>query len=51
MWQYRHLSLTTRQWNPYEDNRLFAGIHRFGFDFWQFVTSFVENGRTKAQCT
>jgi hypothetical protein len=41
----------TRPWTAYEDQRLLAAIHRFGFDAWQIVASFVGNGRTKAQCS
>jgi hypothetical protein len=39
-----------RPWTPYEDQRLIAGIHRFGFGSWLSVAEFVGNDRTKAQC-
>jgi hypothetical protein len=41
----------SRPWSSYEDQRLLAGIHRYGFDDWQVVAMFVGNGRTKAQCS
>jgi len=41
----------TRSWTDYEDQRLLAGIHRFGLDNWQTIASFVGNGRTRAQCS
>ena len=41
----------TRSWTEYEDQRLLAGIHKFGTDNWVSVASFVGNGRTRAQCS
>jgi hypothetical protein len=41
----------TRSWTEYENQRLLAGIHRFGIDDWQSVAAFVGNGRTRAQCS
>jgi hypothetical protein len=41
----------TRPWTPYEDQRLLAGIHRFGLQDWPAVSLFVGNDRTKAQCS
>ena len=41
----------TRSWTEYEDQRLLAGIHRFGTDNWLIVANFVGNGRTRAQCS
>jgi nuclear transport factor 2 (NTF2) superfamily protein len=41
----------TRPWSSYEDQRLLAGIYRFGFVDWQLIAMFVGNGRTKAQCS
>jgi hypothetical protein len=38
-------------WTSYEDQRLLAGMHRFGMDNWQIIANFVGNGRTKAQCS
>ena len=40
----------TRSWSTYEDHRLIAGVHRYGFDNWAMVSMFVGNGRTRAQC-
>jgi hypothetical protein len=40
-----------RPWTAYEDQRLLAGIHRFGLEEWEVVSRFVGNGRTKAQCS
>ena len=41
----------THPWSAYEDQRLIAGIHRFGLDDWTSVSAFVGNGRTRAQCS
>ena len=41
----------TRPWTTYEDRRLLAGLHRFGFEDWALIAQFVGNGRTKAQCS
>lgn len=41
----------TRSWTEYEDQRLLAGIHKFGTDNWVSVAAFVGNGRTRAQCS
>jgi hypothetical protein len=38
-------------WPVIEDNRLFAGIHRFGLRSWGQVAEFVGNGRSSAQCS
>jgi hypothetical protein len=40
----------TRQWSQYEDQRLIAGIHRFGTVDWVVIANFVGNSRTKSQC-
>ena len=40
----------SRHWTSYEDRRLLAGIHRYGFDNWMSVALFVGNGRSKSQC-
>jgi hypothetical protein len=40
----------TWPWRPYEDQRLLAGIHRFGLGNWDPVARVVGTGRTKAQC-
>ena len=41
----------THPWTTYEDQRLLAGIHRFGLDDWTRISAFVGNGRTRAQCS
>jgi hypothetical protein len=41
----------TRSWTEYENQRLLAGIHRYGTDDWLRVANFVGNGRTRAQCS
>jgi hypothetical protein len=41
----------SRPWTSYEDQRLLAGIHRYGMDNWQLIALFVGNGRTKSQCS
>jgi len=38
-------------WTSVEDQRLLAGIARFGLDNWQAVAAFVGNGRNRAQCS
>jgi hypothetical protein len=44
-------ALKTHPWSPYEDQRLLAGIHRFGLQDWQSISTFVGNGRSKSQCS
>jgi hypothetical protein len=39
-----------KMWSTYEDNRLMAGIYRFGINNWAPISRFVGNGRTRAQC-
>jgi hypothetical protein len=41
----------TRSWTEYENQRLLAGIYRFGTDDWAAVAAFVGNGRTRSQCS
>ncbi|KAK8834455.1 hypothetical protein M9Y10_036315 [Tritrichomonas musculus] len=41
----------SRTWTTYEDNRLIAGIYRFGIDNWTSISRFVGNGRTRSQCS
>jgi hypothetical protein len=41
----------TRPWTTGEDQRLLAGIVRFGLDNWQAVAHFVGSGRNRAQCS
>jgi hypothetical protein len=37
------------QWSSVEDQRLIAGIRRFGFDNWSRVAHFIGNNRTRSQ--
>ena len=46
-----HSRKKTRTWTNYEDQRLLAGIYRFGLDNWTRVAQFVGNNRTRAQCS
>ena len=39
-----------RSWTPYEDQRLLAGVWRFGVNNWPMVARFVGNRRTRGQC-
>jgi hypothetical protein len=39
-----------KMWSTYEDNRLLAGIYRFGVNNWAPISRFVGNSRTRAQC-
>jgi hypothetical protein len=41
----------TRPWTEPEDQRLLAGIIRFGLENWQAVAHFVGSGRNRAQCS
>ena len=41
----------SRPWTPYEDQRLLAGIFKFGKESWSNISSFVGNGRTSSQCS
>jgi hypothetical protein len=41
----------TRPWTAYEDQRLFAAVHRFGLHDWPTVARFVGNSRSKSQCS
>jgi hypothetical protein len=41
----------TRPWTAGEDERLLAGILRYGLDNWQQVAHFVGSGRNRAQCS
>jgi len=41
----------TKPWTKYEDQRLIAGVHRFGNDSWALVSNFIGNNRTRAQCS
>lgn len=40
----------TRSWSPQEDTKLLAGIYKYGVDNWTTISSFIGNGRTRAQC-
>ncbi|OHT16366.1 Myb-like DNA-binding domain containing protein [Tritrichomonas foetus] len=39
-----------KNWTNYEDQRLLAGIYRYGIESWRRISEFVGNGRTRAQC-
>lgn len=41
----------TRTWTAYEDQRLLAGILRYGIENWTAVSRFVGNGRSRSQCS
>lgn len=41
----------TRPWTQTDDNRLLAGILKYGIDNWTQISKFVGNGRTKPQCS
>ena len=40
-----------RNWNQYEDQRLLAGVWKYGLSNWALVARFVGNGRTHSQCS
>lgn len=44
------LKKKTRPWTEFEDNRLLAGIQKYGLEAWGSVAQFVGNSRTKSQC-
>jgi hypothetical protein len=44
----------TRSWNTQEDNRLLAGVRKYGLgagSTWSSIADFVGNGRTRSQCS
>jgi hypothetical protein len=44
----------TRSWTSEEDNRLLAGVHKFGLgagSTWSAIAEFVGNGRSRSQCS
>ena len=41
----------TRTWTAIEDQRLLAGVARFGVENWQNVAHFLGSGRNRAQCS
>lgn len=45
-----HMRKKRSTWTNYEDQRLIAGIYRYGLDNWPLVADFVGNNRTRAQC-
>ena len=45
-----HNRKKTRTWGGYEDQRLIAGVYKYGLDNWPMVATFVGSGRTRAQC-
>lgn len=40
----------TRTWTTIEDQRLLAGVARYGTDNWLMVSKFLGNGRNRSQC-
>ncbi|OHS99476.1 Myb-like DNA-binding domain containing protein [Tritrichomonas foetus] len=40
-----------RNWKPWEDDRLLAGIHKFGLGDWKNVSQFVGSDFSRAQCS
>ena len=40
-----------RNWVAYEDQRLLAGVWKYGLSNWPLVARFVGNGRTRNQCS
>ena len=40
-----------RNWSAYEDQRLLAGVRKFGLNNWPMVAQFVGNWRTRSQCS
>lgn len=41
----------TRTWTVTEDQRLLAGVVRFGLENWNTIASFIGNGRSRSQCS
>jgi hypothetical protein len=39
-----------RMWSTYEDNRLLAGLYRYGVNNWAPISHFVGNSRSRSQC-
>lgn len=40
-----------KSWSSIEDQRLLAGIHKYGCDDWSNISRFVGAGRTRGQCS
>lgn len=40
-----------KTWTRFEDQRLIAGIHKYGITNWTNICQFVGNGRTRGQCS
>ena len=40
-----------RNWSKYEDQRLLAGVCKYGLNNWALVSRFIGNGRTRSQCS
>lgn len=38
-------------WTSFEDQRLLAGVARYGIENWKNIADFVGNGRTRSQCS
>ncbi|EAX85378.1 Myb-like DNA-binding domain containing protein [Trichomonas vaginalis G3] len=47
----KFVNKTFNSWTQYEDQRLLAGIHKFGISDFRLVANFVGNGRTRSQCS
>ena len=41
----------TRTWTSAEDQRLLAGLAKYGPDNWQMIAKFIGGGRNRAQCS
>lgn len=41
----------TRTWTVSEDQRLLAGVVRYGLENWNTIASYIGNGRSRSQCS
>lgn len=46
-----HYQRKSKSWSQYEDQRLIAGVHKFGPTDWTKISQFVGNGRNRCQCS
>lgn len=48
-----HMSVRKKNhtWTAIEDQRLLAGVARYGIENWKNISDFVGNGRTRSQCS
>ena len=46
-----HKRKKSHPWTHYEDQRLIAGIMKYGIENWTSISRFVGNGRTRSQCS